>query len=214
MIRSLFSDPQQFVITFICIIVSLSFHEFGHAFAAYKMGDPTARNLGRMTLDPFKHLDPLGTISMLIFGFGYAKPVPINPSNFRRIRAGEIIVSFAGVVMNFLLAFFASGIFWIVIRMTGAVPGSFVQNLVMTFCSLNLSLMVFNLLPIPPLDGYHVVKNLLIRRIPMNFFWSYERYGRYILLAVLVLGLASNVISRVMVFFYNLITSFWLMLLF
>lgn len=176
------------------IMLALSFHEYAHAYAAYKKGDPTAYNLGRMTLNPLRHVDPFGILMLLLVGFGWAKPVPINPRNFRNIRRDEIVVSLAGVFTNFVLAFLATGVY-VFIAFVLRVQNELVLNLLLPLVTINLSLCIFNLIPIPPLDGYHVLENLLIRRVNPNFFLYFERYGNFILIALLLTGALTGVLS-------------------
>lgn len=194
-ISSLFSDPLGMLVFILLAfpgrLLALSAHEFAHAWMADKCGDPTARMYGRLTLNPLKHLDPVGTLFMLLLGFGWAKPVPVNPYNFRDFRKDDLKVSLAGVTMNmilFVLGFIATSImavlaivktgqadFFELIRysvnlnpdfistMLGTIPGYIYQMLVY-FVYVNISLAVFNLLPVPPLDGYHVLNDLLLKR--------------------------------------------------
>lgn len=192
----LLSDPLEFLKLLGCIIpvmlLSLTLHEWGHAFAAYKCGDPTARNLGRMTLNPLKHIDPLGFLSILLFGFGWAKPVPVNPRNYRNYKQGEAIVSLAGVTMNLLLAIAFSIVFVPLFRMSIFGSYSWLENgllmsMIMYGISLNVVLMLFNLLPFYPLDGYHVFELLFAKRLPFNVFLFLRRYGQYILIGILIL---------------------------
>lgn len=190
------------------IMVALSFHEFAHAYAAYKKGDPTAYNLGRMTLNPLRHLDLFGVLMLLLVGFGWAKPVPINPRNFRNIRRDEIIVSLAGVVTNFLIAFVAMGVFMLVAYVF-KVQNELVLNLLLPFVTINLGLCIFNLIPIPPLDGYHVLENLLIRRVNPNFFLYFERYGNFILIALLLTGALTGILSTVLMGIVNGFDAFY-----
>lgn len=177
------------------ILVALAFHEWAHAFAAWKLGDPTAKANGRLTLNPFAHIDPVGLVFMLLLRFGWAKPVPINPRNFNRPRRDELIVSLAGVATNFLLAFAAMGLYFFAAAKLHFYNEG-LMRFVMVFYSLNLGLCIFNLLPIYPLDGYHVLECLLIRKVGPSFFMWMERYGS-ILLIVLVL---TRVLTRIMSF--------------
>ena len=225
-IESFFTDPVNTLIFFLLAfpgrVLALSVHEFAHAWVANRCGDPTAKMLGRMTINPLKHLDPLGTILMLLVGYGWAKPVPVNPRNYRNYRRDDLKVSLAGVTMNaimFLLSMLV--MFFIVAFALARVPSGSVQSLsgaifrasyrgqdaIFTleggeyyympvvsilaqlpyasdvliapvfgavaghlyqmlgyFAVTNLVLCLFNLLPIPPLDGYHVLNDLVLRR--------------------------------------------------
>lgn len=155
------------------ILVALSFHEWAHAYAAYKLGDPTARNMGRMTINPFAHIDPLGFLTLLLFRFGWAKPVPISTRYFKNARRDELIVSLAGVAANLILAFLSMGVLYIFIFTTGVNQAG--MELFSNFFFLNISLCIFNLLPIPPLDGYHVAQCLFLRgQKPIGCFPSWS----------------------------------------
>lgn len=175
------------------IIVALSFHEWAHAFAAYKMGDPTAKNLGRMTINPLAHIDPIGFLMLLFVHFGWAKPVPVNPNNFKNYRKGEIIVSIAGVTMNLIIATVASFIYVAVLKFAGAEfplsnAGSRTLYVIQCFIIVNVCLLVFNLIPIYPLDGFHVAETLLSKPLGPKPFLFIRKYGMYILLGVMLLS--------------------------
>lgn len=173
------------------VIFSLSVHETAHAFVAYKLGDPTARNFGRVSLNPAKHLDPIGFISMLFLGIGWAKPVPINTRNFENPRKGMAISSLAGPVSNLLLAVVMAFLCTICEFFWWRMPylsSSFtvMQYVVMFFyygVLLNVSLAIFNLIPVPPLDGSRLIGLLL----PPKYYFSYMKYERYIGIAFLVI---------------------------
>ena len=194
--------------TIVVVLISLSLHEMCHAYAAYKMGDPTARNLGRLTMNPSKHLDLYGTVCMMLFGFGWAKPVPVNSRHFKKPRKGIIVTSVAGPLSNLLLSFVALlvfalfGTFLPVPYAIGA--GSSFTDKILYFTllflwylhSLNLSLAIFNLLPIPPLDGSKVLFMLL----PPKAYFFVARYERYISLALMILlftGFLSTPLSYI-----------------
>lgn len=192
------------------IIIALSFHEWAHAYAAYRLGDPTARNVGRMTVNPAAHIDPVGIIMLLIVHFGWAKPVPVNPRNFKHPRRDELIVSLAGVVTNILLAFVSMGI-WVGLIFAG-VENEIVLNIIQYIVVINLSLFVFNLIPIPPLDGYHVLECLLIRKVSYKFFAFIERYGFMLLIAILIINSRVGLLSSVVSWFYGIFLDFFLMI--
>jgi Zn-dependent protease len=187
MIALLQQDPLAFALAFSALLLSLALHEWGHAYAAYRFGDDTARRLGRLTLNPLKHLDPLGTVLLLLVGFGWAKPVPVNPWAFRSYRLGLFVVSIAGIAINLalavLFALLVRGLFaldpWGVVLTFRGEGQTFLGVLALAFffaSSVNLVLAVFNLLPIPPLDGSKILQSLL----PLSwhpFLWRLEQYA-------------------------------------
>jgi len=204
-LQNLFSDIPMFLLRIPVILLALSMHEAAHGLAAYKLGDPTARNMGRLTLNPLKHLDPLGTIMMLVFGFGWARPVPINPRYFKDHKRGMALSAAAGPAANLLLGFlglFCANLFWFIVTRSGLIfeaegalyantNSAFVANLVTythlffyLFYMLNVSLGVFNLLPVPPLDGSRIFLSFL----PANLYFKVMRY-EHIIQIVLMLGL-------------------------
>ena len=197
----LLHEPMEFLKLLACMLpvmlISLTLHEWGHAFAAHKCGDDTARNLGRMTMNPLKHIDPIGFVMILLVGFGWAKPVPVNPRNYRNYKRGEAIVSLAGVTMNLLLAIAFSVAFVPLYRMYmqsflySSNPYPWLQNglliqIIMYGVCLNLALCLFNLLPFYPLDGYHVFELIFAKRLPMKVFLFLRRYGQFILIGLLL----------------------------
>jgi Zn-dependent protease len=213
-LKNLPLNLPEIVSRLIAIIISLAFHEWAHAYAAYKLGDPTARNLGRMTINPLAHIDIIGFLALLIVRFGWAKPVPINPRNFKKPRRDEIIVSVAGVCTNLLLAFIALGIgiaFGVLLVYDGYLfsDGKFMGMLVSNFVFINLALFVFNLIPVPPLDGYHVLQNLLIRHINYRFFAFIERYSFIILIVLLMSGFTTTLLSWVVTGLLNGMAQFF-----
>jgi len=188
-------DLARFAVIIVAVLVAIDVHECFHAWVAAKLGDPTARNLGRVSLNPLVHLDPLGTLMILMtaitgFGIGWGKPVPVDPY---RLRYGPLtgmgIVSLAGPVANLTTA----AILAIPFRLGGATLPDMVLMLLYYVGMVNIGLAIFNLLPIPPLDGYGVLMGILgsLRR-PWAYRWSYnlaryERYGPMILLLVIIL---------------------------
>lgn len=210
MIRDFIDNPINAALYFLAFVVALTFHECSHALAAYKLGDPTARNMGRLTLNPLKHLDLMGTLLLLLVGFGWAKPVPVNPRNYRNPKRDDIIVSLAGITSNILLAFLATPIYMLTIK-HGSNIALVVSWFICAFIQTNIVLALFNLIPISPLDGSHVLEDLLMPVCgPKPFLWL-RQYGRYLLIVVLialnytgVLGTASgwvfNAFCRVFLF--------------
>jgi len=185
------------------ILLSLSVHESVHAIAANALGDPTARNLGRITLNPVKHFDLYGFLCMLVFGFGWAKPVPINTRYMKNGKWGFVVSALAGPFSNFLLAFVMAIVYVIAfiimshLAVAVAVSGT-VFNLILRFFEIgifmNVSLAVFNMLPVPPLDGSRLLTALIPRRWAM-FVFKYEQIFMMALLALLYFGAFSGILS-------------------
>lgn len=182
------------------IFLAITVHEYAHAYAALKMGDYTAKAAGRLSMNPIKHMDFLGALSMLIFGFGWAKPVPINPYNFRDKKKGTVIVSLAGPIANILMAFIGAIIYGLFIKFNF---GLFNDDFAKTFYGLfgqliilNVSLAIFNFIPIPPLDGSKVFGALL----PAKYYFKMMQYERYSLIILLLL-LWTGIIQVILNFF-------------
>lgn len=182
------------------ILLALTLHEIAHGLVAYRLGDPTARNAGRLSLNPLKHLDPLGTIAFFLFKFGWAKPVPVNPRYFKDVKQGMLLVALAGPVTNLVLAVASAiilkGLAFIVLQgvATPSMTGAFYPLMLMLAASvwINLVLCVLNLLPIPPLDGSKILAGLL----PDQLAASYMKIGRFGFIILLVL-LASGMLGKV-----------------
>ncbi len=176
----------------LAILFALTFHEFAHAFAAHKCGDDTAKVMGRMTLNPFKHIDFLGGAMMLLFGFGWAKPVPINPNKFRNYKKGLFVVSIAGVAANIILAIVCSFIaFWFAKIQHLNYLYFFFYALFSRSAILNISFAIFNLLPIYPLDGFNAIS--AFSKYDNKYVTFMRSYGNIILILLLVSGLFSYV---------------------
>lgn len=197
LLRSLLSGQSpglQMIINFFSIVFvvfcTLPVHEFAHAWTATKLGDDTARLQGRLTLSPLAHLDPIGALLIFLVGFGYAKPVPVNPRKFKNPKVGMALTAAAGPVSNLLMA-----LFFLLLRHAASLwfnaSGSIVSQVTMLFfyfaASVNISLAVFNLLPIPPLDGSRVISLVL----PTELYFKMMQYERYIRLVILVLLLTG-----------------------
>ncbi len=193
LISLLQTSPLTFAIVAVVLLYSLALHELGHALVADRMGDRTARNLGRVTLNPIKHLDPIGTLLLLFVGFGWAKPVPIRPGNFRNYRVGMFWVSIAGILINLTIAVFAllilAALGTTLANLQGIFPnagggGDPLRYGLFVAAQINVVLAVFNLLPIPPLDGSKILSAFLPASM-QRAVWQLERYG--FLLVVLVI---------------------------
>ena len=188
------------------VILSLSLHEFAHAFVAYKSGDTTPKMQGRVSINPMKHIDPIGIICCAFFGFGWAQPVQINPSNFRNIKKGTAWTSAAGIIVNLALSFISYGVFSLLAMF--AVPNYlyiFFQQFFYFMFFINLCLAVFNLLPIYPLDGFKLVEVFSKYKNPFVEFMY--KYGNLILIIVVVFF--DNLLIKLIELLAYPITWFW-----
>ncbi len=190
------------------ILIALTFHEYAHGLAAYAMGDDTAKNAGRLTLDPMKHIDPIGFLMLFIMRFGWAKPVPINENNFRHERLGLFLVSIAGITMNIILAL----LFQFILFFTAdIIPYSGYVEVMRSIVWINIMIASFNLLPIPPLDGSKILYTFLPKKMRFTFY-KYESYGSIILIILLITGgisiLLNPVISGLISFLNSIILLF------
>lgn len=176
MITLLYQNPLEFLITALLLVVALSIHEFSHAWAADRLGDPTARLAGRLTLNPLAHLDPIGTLLILIVGFGWGKPVPFDIFNLRNPRRDAALISVAGPASNMLMAIGSSLLLrWMVVTPLAVFP-AFWAVILENLIYFNVLLAVFNLIPVHPLDGFKVVGGLLPEKYYKDWL-SLERYG-------------------------------------
>lgn len=185
-------DIQILPYIIISLIIAFSVHEFAHAFVAYKFGDPTAQRQGRLTLNPSVHLDPVGTLFLLLFGFGWARPVPVNRYNFKNPRLASVLTSVAGPLSNLLLAFIGGLILFILASVGNGPILDFFVSLFFWFIYLNVLLFVFNLIPIPPLDGYRIVTEFLSNETRAKLS-QYEVYGVLIFLVLVLVKPLFNV---------------------
>lgn len=185
------------------ILLAISIHEFSHALAAVKLGDDTPILQGRLTLNPLKHLDPIGFIFLLIVGFGWAKPVMINSRNFKNPRRDDIIVSLAGPLSNFVMAFIFMGLMKILDMFVPVTQTTQIVWLIFSgTVSINLVLMIFNLMPIPPLDGHHILGNIGGPKV-WNFYNKYFNQLRIIMIFLIIFNVMGKVIGPAVMFLYN-----------
>jgi Zn-dependent protease len=208
----LFERPEAFVVLILALVVSITVHEFCHAAVATAQGDHTARDAGRLTLNPIRHLDPWGSILMVLAGFGWGKPVPFLPSALRSRRFGAALVSLAGPLSNFVLALLSAlALRWYLFSGAGGRNPELTFMLLETFFSINVILGVFNLIPVPPLDGSRLLSVLLPPNRQGIVYWL-DRYGVYLLLGLILLpalnpslNWMSPLFARVQDFFLGLV---------
>jgi len=186
----LLDDPLTFVLLAIPLLYSIIIHELAHGWVAYRMGDPTAKYAGRLTLNPIRHLDPIGTAMLFIFGFGWARPVPVNFNQIHSTRLGLVLVSSAGIVANMVFAFLAVLLLRLLAPSSSGSIGQFLYYL----AQINIMLASFNLIPIPPLDG----SKILMGFMPERFQYALSRlepFGFFIIIGLLYLGALDPVID-------------------
>lgn len=197
------AELLNLLLTIPAVLVAITFHEYAHAFAADKLGDDTPRRQGRLTLNPLKHLDPIGSIMLVFAGFGWGKPVEIEPRNFNRkmkMSASEAIVSIAGPAINIILALIFALIYYAILKFAPLFiftkVGSVIMSLILNTVIINVGLGIFNLIPLPPLDGSKVLKHFL----PYKAKEWFERYSQifYIVFIVLwITGIAGKIIMPI-----------------
>jgi Zn-dependent protease len=188
-------EPQVFLAFVVAVIVGITFHEFSHAAVASLQGDQTARSQGRLTLNPIPHLDPLGSIALIVAGFGWGRPVPVTPTRLRNRRFGAVMVGLAGPAANFVVALVAVVALRIAYPAIGAAfDVSFSVTLLYTLVAVNVVLGVFNLLPIPPLDGSTLL-SLALPPSRQNIVAFLDQYGIFLLLGLLIL--APNLLTPI-----------------
>lgn len=190
------------LLTIPIILIALSVHELAHGYISYKLGDPTAKASGRLSLNPLRHLDPIGALCMFLFGFGWARPVPINVRYFKNPKRDMALSALAGPVSNLILGFIGMILFTVALKVVQLNPasgfGGRLQYVLLTFLQyfyyLNISLAVFNFIPVPPLDG----SRILFAFLPTRYYFSIMRYERYIMIGMLVVlwtGFLDPIIS-------------------
>lgn len=190
----------DFIFVGISVIIALVLHELAHGFVSYKLGDPTPKMRGRLTLNPLAHLDPFGTLCLLFFHFGWAKPVEINPNYYKNQKVGTALVSLAGPCMNFILAIVGA----VILRFTVFLNSEILISFLYTFVSINVGLGAFNLIPFPPLDGSKILAGILPQNLYVTYM-RYEQYGMFFLMVLLCLGSFTPFLNTVMSGIMNLI---------
>ena len=192
------------------VLIAITFHEFAHAYVAYKLGDDTPKHQGRINLNPISHIDPLGFIFLILAGFGWGRPVEINPRNFNgkySISKAEAIVAAAGPIMNFILAFILLIIFQVV-QLTGLLEGlrdnlAWIINCVLFYAiTINIGLGIFNLIPLPPLDGSKILTHFL----PYNakqWFYNNQQYFYIVFILIWITGVSGTILQPVFSTVYN-----------
>jgi len=208
-------DPVTIALRIPVLLIVITVHEFAHARMAFHYGDATAHRQGRMNLNPINHLDPIGSLMILLVGFGWAKPVPINPLNFNRYRSGLRWVSFAGPMSNLIFGFISLVVFRILINVGlitfagtdyGHLAFDFFQQLIM----INIYLALFNLLPIPPLDGSKILMSFLSDE-HLGLYRQLERYAPLILIGLIITGILGTIIfplARFVLLIYETIIQY------
>ncbi len=186
----LLNNPIAFILIAIPLMYAIIFHELAHGYVAYRLGDPTAKHLGRLSLNPLKHLDPLGTLMLFLVGFGWAKPVPVDFRNIRDYRKGMILVSSAGIIMNMILAFLALFLY----SLLHLPQSSMFALMLYFFAKINIILAAFNLIPIPPLDGSKILLGFAPASV-QTVLLRLERFGFLIVIALLYFGVLDPVID-------------------
>lgn len=185
----------MYVLRIPIVLISLSIHEFSHALTAYKLGDPTAKSMGRLTLNPLRHIDPIGLIMMIVIGFGYARPVPVSSRYFKKPRRDMALTAAAGPISNIILSLLALVIFNFVAMITPQTEGGVGYNVwigamlfFVVMAQLNLFLALFNLIPVPPLDGSRIAFMFL----PAKWYFGLMKYERYIMIGFMVIVLVLH----------------------
>ena len=181
--------PQVLIILIFSLIFALTFHEFGHAYVAHLCGDDTAKKAGRMSLNPFVHLDLFGSLMLLVAGFGYAKPVPVNSNNYR-VRNADFYIALAGPLMNLLLGVGASFLFSLSVKNNlSSIAGVPLLEVLYLFIFINFNLFLFNLIPLGPLDGNSVLPHFLPVDLKLRYqHWNYQ-YGSHALMGLVMLSM-------------------------
>ena len=200
---------EQMILLIPPLLFALCFHEFSHAYVAYRLGDLTAARMGRLTLNPVSHLDPIGSLMILFVGFGWAKPVPVSPQYFKDPRKGMMLVAFAGPASNLLLAAIGGLFFRLFFPM---LEGTQFIGILLNFVMINSALCMFNLIPVHPLDGSQILSGFLLRKNP-DLVYKVQHYGPQVLFGLILFGFITNIsiiwwiIGPFVIFFTQLFTG-------
>ena len=184
-------DPQVIVLLIPALVFSLSFHEFSHAWMAYRLGDSTAARMGRLTLNPMSHLDPIGSLALIFMGFGWAKPVPVDARYLKNPRKDMVKVAAAGPISNIILAIIGA----LVLRLlfgTDLLSNS-VKTFFIIFMQINITLAVFNLLPVPPLDGSQILAPFIEKQFGPDIVWKMQVYGPRVLFIIIIFSMVTDI---------------------
>lgn len=194
------NSVSDFLISLLAILFAISIHEFGHAFVAHLNGDDTAKNAGRMTINPVNHIDPFGMIMMFLVHFGWAKPVPVNPYNFKNEKIGNLTVSFAGIFFNLISAI----VFALINKY---VPMVSIKAVTYSLVMYNIGFAAFNILPIPPLDGWNIIATFLPRET-VNKIYEYSRCTTILFIVLIMTNAFSFILNPIYGFFYRIVMLF------
>ena len=184
-------DPQIIVLLIPALVFSLSFHEFAHAWMAYRLGDSTAARMGRLTLNPMSHLDPIGSLALLLMGFGWAKPVPVDPRYLKNPRQDMVKVAAAGPISNIILAIIAAFVLRLLFD-TDLLSNS-VKTFFIIFMQINITLAVFNLLPVSPLDGSQILSPFLENKFGPDIVWKMRVHGPRVLFFIIIFSMVTDI---------------------
>ena len=203
-------EPQIILLLIPALVFSLSFHEFAHAWMAYRLGDNTAARLGRLTLDPMSHLDPVGSLALLLMGFGWAKPVPVDSRYLENPKQDMVKVAAAGPVSNIILAVVAA----LALRLlfsTDLLTDN-IKTFLMIFMQINITLAVFNLLPVSPLDGSQILTPFLEKHFGFDLVWKMQVYGPRVLFFIIIFSMVTDI--HIFSFIINPIFNFFIYIFF
>ena len=206
---SFLNSIPEFFSTILGILFAISIHEFGHAFVAHLNGDDTARRAGRMNINPMSHIDPFGMLMMFLVHFGWAKPVPVNPYNYRNEKIGNISVSLAGIVFNLISAFIFVMIYkfsneWAIL---GFIDQETMLMITRSLVMYNVGFAAFNILPIPPLDGWSLISTFLPREIVYKVY-EYSRYTFLLFIILMMTNILNVILNPIYTLFFKIVTIF------